>query len=286
MSTKYILPIIFFGPAIIVIVGAMVMGIITGIKRTKEKKTNEIFSEVKQYSRKYSELYELALKYGLHLGIPDPYKLTYRCTSKYGFDNDDNRKIILTVAGTEEVKNLYSQLTDNRRHKSAFLKQSISIIQSSGPSISTGRFNYADFSKYEEMLCSQFIDSIKEDVRMMIEVVFTSYKGGIQSFRRGITACYQDIANAYTEENEKEIARIRASIERSKLSAKMRYDVLRRDNMRCVICGRGAKDGVKLHVDHIIPVSKGGKSELNNLRTLCDQCNLGKGNSYDPNGIN
>ena len=70
------------------------------------------------------------------------------------------------------------------------------------------------------------------------------------------------------------------------MTDKLRYQVLNRDCHRCVICGASAKDGVKLHVDHIIPVSKGGKTELSNLRTLCERCNLGKGSSYDPYGYN
>ena len=74
--------------------------------------------------------------------------------------------------------------------------------------------------------------------------------------------------------------------ERAKLSASLRYDVLKRDNFRCTICGRSAADGVTLHVDHIKPVSKGGKTEIDNLRTLCDYCNLGKSDKYDPDGIN
>jgi 5-methylcytosine-specific restriction endonuclease McrA len=31
-------------------------------------------------------------------------------------------------------------------------------------------------------------------------------------------------------------------------------------------------------VDHIVPWSKGGETILENLRTLCSKCNLGKGN--------
>ena len=50
--------------------------------------------------------------------------------------------------------------------------------------------------------------------------------------------------------------------------------------MRCVRCGRGREDGVKLHVDHIVPVSRGGKSVMSNLQTLCEDCNCGKGNRY------
>lgn len=69
--------------------------------------------------------------------------------------------------------------------------------------------------------------------------------------------------------------------EHAKVTRAMRYDVLRRDGFRCVKCGRGREDGVKLHVDHIKPVSRGGKSVLNNLQTLCEDCNCGKGNKYE-----
>jgi len=61
---------------------------------------------------------------------------------------------------------------------------------------------------------------------------------------------------------------------------KIRLKVLDRDTYRCVFCGRSpATDiGVKLHIDHILPFSKGGKTALDNLQTLCYECNLGKGN--------
>ena len=65
------------------------------------------------------------------------------------------------------------------------------------------------------------------------------------------------------------------------LTDSLRYDILRRDGFKCQICGSTAKDGVKLHVDHIIPVSKGGKTEPKNLRTLCDRCNLGKSDKIE-----
>lgn len=66
--------------------------------------------------------------------------------------------------------------------------------------------------------------------------------------------------------------------EHAKVTRQMRYEVMRRDGYRCVMCGRSARDGVRLHVDHIRPVSKGGKSVMSNLQTLCEDCNLGKGN--------
>ncbi len=57
-----------------------------------------------------------------------------------------------------------------------------------------------------------------------------------------------------------------------------RYDILNRDGFRCKVCGRGSESGIKLHVDHIWPVSKGGGKEDWNLQTLCNECNSGKSN--------
>ena len=51
---------------------------------------------------------------------------------------------------------------------------------------------------------------------------------------------------------------------------------LRRDRYRCRICGRDASDGVKLEVDHKMPVMRGGPSTAENLWTLCFDCNRGK----------
>jgi len=50
--------------------------------------------------------------------------------------------------------------------------------------------------------------------------------------------------------------------------------ILKRDNYRCVICGRGKKEGVELHVDHIKPKYLGGKATIENGQTLCAQHNF------------
>jgi hypothetical protein len=61
---------------------------------------------------------------------------------------------------------------------------------------------------------------------------------------------------------------------------RMRFDVLKRDNFKCCACGASpSKDpAVELHIDHIIPWSKGGESTRENLQTLCSKCNFGKSN--------
>jgi hypothetical protein len=63
----------------------------------------------------------------------------------------------------------------------------------------------------------------------------------------------------------------------------LRYKVLSASNFKCTRCGNSpATDhGCKLHIDHVMPFSKGGKTVFENLQALCDKCNLGKGNSYN-----
>jgi len=63
---------------------------------------------------------------------------------------------------------------------------------------------------------------------------------------------------------------------KSKVDKAIRIKVLERDNYKCVLCGRSARDGVVLEVDHIIPRAKGGGNNIENLQTLCFDCNRGK----------
>ena len=56
-----------------------------------------------------------------------------------------------------------------------------------------------------------------------------------------------------------------------------RFAVLERDGFKCRYCGRGAKQNVVLHIDHVIPKVAGGSNKMENLMTACQTCNLGKG---------
>lgn len=74
--------------------------------------------------------------------------------------------------------------------------------------------------------------------------------------------------------------------ERAKMTPTLKEQIKRRDGYHCVICGKGVEHGTTLEVDHIKPIALGGLSTPNNLRTLCYDCNRGKGATYDPDGIN
>ena len=54
-----------------------------------------------------------------------------------------------------------------------------------------------------------------------------------------------------------------------------RFEILERDKFTCQYCGKTA-DEVKLDIDHIIPLSKGGSNTNDNLITSCEKCNCQK----------
>ncbi len=57
------------------------------------------------------------------------------------------------------------------------------------------------------------------------------------------------------------------------ISPRKRFLVFRRDKYICQICKRG---GGELQVDHVIPLCRGGSEKMENLQTLCRECNMGK----------
>lgn len=74
------------------------------------------------------------------------------------------------------------------------------------------------------------------------------------------------------------------------ISASQRQRILIRNGLTCRICGLTSGDPhpldpnrkIILHVDHIIPLSAGGKNEDSNLRTTCSACNEGRSNLEVP----
>lgn len=65
--------------------------------------------------------------------------------------------------------------------------------------------------------------------------------------------------------------------QRGYISTKLRALVLKAYGYRCAYCGKNPReDGVKLHIDHKIPVEFDGPTEFDNLQPLCEECNHGK----------
>ena len=81
--------------------------------------------------------------------------------------------------------------------------------------------------------------------------------------------------------------------ERKYISQYIRFKVLKRQNFRCP-CGQKLKfkksqellyeDNAEVgHVDHIVPLARGGSNDITNLQALCPKCNLSKSCSMPTN---
>ena len=92
-------------------------------------------------------------------------------------------------------------------------------------------------------------------------------------------AVYQHKGQTFIEWNEI-ILEVEEKPQRKPIKPSLRFEILKRDDYRCQMCGVTAKDGATLEIDHIHPVSKGGTNDPDNLQVLCRDCNAGKGAQY------
>ncbi len=153
------------------------------------------------------------------------------------------------------------------------------------------RIDYILSIPYSEISWINERERMKEQTinNMLKQPVTVRYRYVTPAGRR----CYSDMITVtendlYKWIEEKEADRLykaseqyRKKEERGKLTPGLRYDILKRDNFKCQICGRTQSDGVTLEVDHKVPIAKGGKTEPDNLWTLCRDCNRGKSDKYD-----
>lgn len=89
--------------------------------------------------------------------------------------------------------------------------------------------------------------------------------------------CYKTIADEISREPiqlQQKQFKLAVQISRPSIPESTREAVYMRDNYECKFCGASTQ----LSVDHIIPFSKGGASNIDNYQTLCLPCNIRKGN--------
>lgn len=111
--------------------------------------------------------------------------------------------------------------------------------------------------------------------QIIIHIAGVRYKAQKTVVSLQLSISYQELLGVY----EKPV--INAKYERSKMTKALREKIKKRDNYTCQCCGKYMPDEVGLHIDHIIPVSKGGKTEEDNLQVLCSKCNLRKSNKIN-----
>lgn len=145
----------------------------------------------------------------------------------------------------------------------------------------TTKYPLKKFKRIENRVFNNLVHK-KDDflITLFLYVYYSSNSGNINDSWH-LKYSFDELTIKYNEWKSRNVFKETAKQERKIMNDDIRYNVLKRDNFKCQICGVSSKDGATLHVDHIIPVSKGGKTVMSNLQTLCDRCNIGKSNKTD-----
>lgn len=277
-SIKFILTVIIST----IVVFAIIIFICT---KVKEKREREYIELIKQNSYRIKKLENInrIFKYEFDYNYTEDIGTVIHCNSKAQLDRFDYEKHAKDyIADRKEfILTFMKVVNQNRKTWNEYSEQvkTLPMYMTKEESESLG-IPY-DFCKLKEK--ELFKDTILK-VNLKPELVIAkSYVSpqGRSNYNLHISYSFEEVLELYRDVLNIEKKKETAQYQRSLMTPKLRFDVMRRDGFRCKYCGRTEADGVKLHVDHIKPVSKGGKTELSNLQTLCDECNLGKSDFYE-----
>ena len=253
----------------VVCVLLIVFALLLLVMKVYVSRTSHRIAAIKQLNEDYLPL----------IGMPTRLMtFPYNLTSKQQFDRFDAEGVILSKAVLEKER--FDEMVMHYITAKANLRD----YQTHVAQIEPTQFRHKLLANEEARQFAK-LRYKRRDSFSLARVVWTyiSPKG---RNRYSDEAAYGDemlaavVSKAESREGEKAVYEAHKAQERAAMTPQMRYDVLARDGYRCVRCGATAEMGAVLHVDHIIPVSKGGKTEMDNLQTLCEDCNLGKGNRY------
>ena len=244
-----------------------------------------VTTRVKEHSKLYHELNVLNEKYkSIFFDITqNSYSIVYSCKSLQMYNNRNNSDSVMSyLSGYMREqgsmwRELHRKAQSNYKNKLIYQEELNLLNKKYGNASYTevkGKLPISEdkYIKQEDKVCSKNHLSTITDIEIICLLSYISPKGQ-NSYSSTWTT---NLNNVFLLINERSASEQSIEYQRSLMTSSKRYDILRRDNFCCKICGRSANDGAKLEVDHIIPVSRGGKTKDDNLQTLCRECNQGK----------
>lgn len=263
----------------IVILGSILFFILRYIVISSSvQKKSELLIELKKLNDKYICLFQVFQR---------KIKIDYICNSLQQYKNNCNRISVTNylcgrMGENEETWNqLYNKANSNKNIYEKYLNE-CKIIKNIH-----GKKSYADIKKITFCFSeNQYIDLEEKFYRKEILVPQTSLyivvtisytsPAGRNHYASEYKFINENVDELFNKMADRKQAERSIAYQRSLMTCSKRYDILRRDHYKCQICGRSKNEGAKLEVDHIIPLSKGGKTIDANLQTLCHECNQGK----------
>lgn len=246
----------------------------------KSKSTAKYRNFVLDYSMALREIKAINKEYNFY-NIPN-------CNMSNSYDNEDNYNNIslkdyLTyqlVSSKDKIYDAMDKTFDNNHLYKQYLKEI-------GKKCVFNRFdtdktlrNKEELLRIEKKIVSQHVRKVVTDFKITVNIYLTNLTGFCRDSK---SATFNDdeimdLMAAVERKNgdyylDDDVWQSICRVERGKVSNKMRFEIFERDGYRCKNCGSRNN----LEIDHIIPISKGGKSTYDNLQTLCHNCNYNKG---------
>ena len=112
-----------------------------------------------------------------------------------------------------------------------------------------------------------YVDSVVSRNRESKERI----KEELKNLRKGVLNAEKRLADVRDS-----LSDVESSLRRKKLPENTRLAIMAKSDYKCVLCGIDLTL-VKPHIDHIIPIAKGGTDSQDNWQAVCQKCNLKKG---------
>ena len=252
-----------------------------------KKHITKMERKVMEVSKNYQEVLNLNNKYKFIALDKNKFDIYEREYSLKSYDRVSGSDIIRYYVenNTSDLRSKIELAIKNKKLYDRYMKEFLNIDVPLEDDIINDKLEISKekYLKIENKLLNKFkVDESVYNIKINVNVYYCSSRGQ-NRYSKSRTYDFVEIVKIYNDWLKGKNYEVSARLERSIMNDNIRYNVLKRDNFSCVLCGATTKDGVKLHVDHIIPVSKGGKTVMNNLRTLCDRCNKGKSNKIENN---
>ena len=274
----------------------IVLGISDSLQRKKkreERRRSELAEKKDSERRSYIENNDLLIEqlkllnvryYGqFDNSLQGEYRCFQKLQAKSQFDSfsPENHLEKLILSEPSFYEGILDGVLNNRKQLNSYLCEFTQLrLSQDVPADNNGLFDSKEqYLEIRNTLFEQWKLSPRTEVVVTVTWTYRSPAGrntycDSQSFGiEDLNRLFQQAKECARAEKDRYEA---ASYQRSLMTPKLRFEVLKRDGYRCRVCGRSRSEGAQLEVDHIVPVSKGGKTIMSNLQTLCRECNRGK----------